>query len=364
MIELRHVEKAYAEATPLTDVNVTINKGDVISIIGPSGTGKTTLIRCINMLDPPTKGEIIFEGENIAAPKYDLTKMRKKVGMVFQSFNLFGHLTVIENIMMPQIDLLGRTSQEAYDKGVELLKKVGLADKKLRYPDQLSGGQKQRVAIARTLAMDPEVVLLDEPTSALDPTMVGEVEAVIKDLAKSGITMMIVTHDMRLCREISTRVFYMDQGVVYEDGPPEQIFDNPQRERTQRFIRKSKILEIEVDSREFDFRGTIYTIEQFCEKYEIGKKSALNLVSVFEEFCKEILIDNLPDNLKINAVFDYDSVNKNVILTVKYNGSTFNPLESENELALAILKHHCSDITYSQINEDEFTNQAVLFINL
>ena len=212
MIELRHLKKIYENAEPLKDVSVTINDGDVIAVIGPSGTGKSTLIRCINLLEKPTGGQIILNGEEITAKGYDVRKARRKMGMVFQSFNLFGHLTVIENLMVPPMDLLGKSRQEAYEKGVELLRRVGLADKALNYPDELSGGQQQRVAIARTLAMDPEIILLDEPTSALDPTMVSEVQAVIRDLSRSGKTMMIVTHEMNFARAISNRVFYMDEG--------------------------------------------------------------------------------------------------------------------------------------------------------
>ena len=217
MIEIKNLKKEYPNVTPLKDVSVKINDGDVISIIGPSGTGKSTLIRCINLLETPTSGQIILDGEDITAKGTDVRRIRQKMGMVFQSLNLFGHLTVIENLMLAPMDLQGKSKQKAYDKAVELLKRVGLANKALSYPDELSGGQKQRVAIARTLAMDPEVVLLDEPTSALDPTMVFEVQAVIRDLSKSGKTMIIVTHEMNFAKAISNRVFYMDEGGIYEE---------------------------------------------------------------------------------------------------------------------------------------------------
>ncbi len=193
MISLRHVRKEYPNVVPLQDISVEIRKGEVISVIGPSGTGKSTLLRCINLLETPTAGEIVVDGEVITNKKCRINLVRQKMGMVFQSFNLFAHKTIIENIMMGQTDLLGRSSQEAYDKGMELLRTVGLSDKALSYPDELSGGQKQRAAIARTLAMEPEIILFDEPTSALDPTMVGEVLSVIRRLAGQGMTMMIVT---------------------------------------------------------------------------------------------------------------------------------------------------------------------------
>ena len=255
MIRIEHLKKEYPNVTPLRDVNVEIRDGDVISIVGPSGTGKSTLLRCINQLEKPTSGRIWIDGTEITDPKCDIKKIRQKMGMVFQGFNLFGHLTVIENIMVPPMDLLGKPKQEAYNEAMRLLRMVGLEGKALNYPDELSGGQKQRIAIARTLAMDPEIILLDEPTSALDPTMVGEVQAVIQDLAKTGKTLMIVTHEMAFARAICNRVFYMDEGGIYEDGTPEQVFDNPIREKTRRFIRHLKVLELNIESRDYDFLG-------------------------------------------------------------------------------------------------------------
>ena len=223
MIKIEHLRKEYPTAVPLKDVNVEIHKGDVISVIGPSGTGKSTLIHCINMLDQPTSGKIFVDGEEITAKGCDVARIRRKMGMVFQHFNLFPHMTVIENIMSAPMDLLGKSKQEAYDKGIELLRKVGLADKALDYPDVMSGGQKQRVAIARALAMEPEIILFDEPTSALDPTMIGEVQAVIRDLAKQGTTMIIVTHEMKFAREVADRIVFMHEGVIAAQGTPEEI---------------------------------------------------------------------------------------------------------------------------------------------
>ena len=290
MIELQHLQKKYENATPLEDVNAVINDGDVISIIGPSGAGKSTLIRCINMLERPTSGKILLDGVDITAPKYDLTQARRRMGMVFQSFNLFGHLTVIENLMLAPMDLLKKSRQEAYDAGVALLKRVGLSGREFQYPEQLSGGQKQRVAIARTLAMDPDVILLDEPTSALDPTMVGEVQAVIRDLAKTGRTMLIVTHEMNFARAISNRVFYMDQGGICEDGTPEQIFDHPEKELTRRFIQKLKVLELTVDSRDFDFIGAGAEIDRYCMQNDMNAREKYRVRLALEELVQQILL--------------------------------------------------------------------------
>ena len=236
MISVRHLRKSFNGVQVLKDVNAEIGKGEVISVIGPSGTGKSTFLRCLNRLETPDGGRILVDGVDVTAPEADVPTVRRRMGMVFQNFNLFGNLTVIGNIMAAQCDLLGKTPAAARAKAMELLGRVGLSEKADALPDELSGGQKQRVAIARALAMDPEILLFDEPTSALDPTMVGEVLAVIKDLAKSGMTMLIVTHEMGFARDVSTRVFYMDEGVVYEEGPPDAIFNHPKKPKTVDFV--------------------------------------------------------------------------------------------------------------------------------
>ena len=236
MISVSHLRKSYNGVEVLKDVNAEIQKGEVISIIGPSGTGKSTFLRCLNRLETPDGGSIVVDGTDVTAPGADLTSVRRRMGMVFQNFNLFGNLDILGNIMAAQCDLIKTPPADAKRKAMELLSRVGLADKAAALPDELSGGQKQRIAIARALAMDPEILLFDEPTSALDPTMVGEVLSVIRELAKSGMTMLIVTHEMGFARDVSTRIFYMDQGVVYEDGTPEQIFNHPQKPRTVDFV--------------------------------------------------------------------------------------------------------------------------------
>ena len=362
MITLSHLKKEYPNATPLRDVNVTIHDGDVISVIGPSGTGKSTLIRCINLLETPTAGEILVNGKNITEKGCKIHQIRQKMGMVFQSFNLFGHLTVIENIMRAPMDLLGKSKQEAYVQGMELLRKVGLADKALSYPDMLSGGQKQRVAIARTLAMDPEIILFDEPTSALDPTMVGEVQAVIRDLAKSGKTMMIVTHEMKFAREICNRVFYMDQGGVYEEGTPEQIFDHPQKELTRRFIQHLKVLEINVTSRDFDFLGTMADITQYCYKNQIPSKTAYRIQSVFEEMCVQILMPVLPAQFRIKTVIEYAEASGDTVVTMSYDGPAFDPTKSDNALPLSFVSGAVTSLDYEAIEDAEYTNRLCMKI--
>ena len=349
MIKIEHLRKEFANSTPLKDVNVEIHEGDVISVIGPSGTGKSTLLRCINMLEKPTSGKIWVDDVEITDPKCDINKVRQKMGMVFQSFNLFGHKTVIENIMMAPMDLLGKSKQEAYDTGMRLLRTVGLAEKALRYPDQLSGGQKQRIAIARTLAMDPEVILLDEPTSALDPTMVGEVQAVIRDLAGTGKTMMIVTHEMAFAKAICNRVFYMDEGGVYEEGSPEQIFDHPRREKTRRFVYRLKVLELNVESKDYDFLDMEAKIAAWCAKNQVPYKLTGRIELIFEEMMG--LLVSILDKPLIQAVCEYSEGDESAVWTFRYAGPNVDISKSDNELSLSVLKGVTTSMDH--IYEDE-----------
>ena len=361
MIRIEHLKKAYPNVTPLKDVSVDIHHGDVISVIGPSGTGKSTLLRCINLLEKPTDGRIWIDGTEVTAPGCDLGKVRQKMGMVFQSFNLFGHLTVIENIMLAPVDLLGKSRQDAYDEGMRLLRMVGLSEKALNYPDELSGGQKQRIAVARTLAMDPEIILLDEPTSALDPTMVGEVQAVIRDLATTGKTMMIVTHEMNFARAISNRVFYMDEGGIYEDGTPEQIYDHPQKENTRRFVRKLKVLEFSIESRHYDFLATAGEIDKYSRKNQIPWKMANRIRLAFEELVQQTLIPALkhPD---IRIVIEYSEVAESATMTVRYNGPAFDATTQEEGLSRKVLESTVSEMIYERTDDPECTNQVTLHI--
>ena len=291
MISIRHLKKEYPNVTPLRDVNAEIEKGEVISVIGPSGTGKSTLLRCLNRLETPTAGQIIVDGVDVtAASPAELAKVRRKMGMVFQSFNLFSHKMVAENVMMAPVDLLGLSRQEAYDEALRLLDMVGLKDKAASYPDELSGGQRQRVAIARALAMRPEIMLFDEPTSALDPAMVGEVLGVIKGLAAQGMTMLIVTHEMRFARDVSTRVFYMDQGEIYEDGPPSQIFGAPRRERTRAFILRISSWDYAIHSRDFDFSAMTGALGMFCMRQGMTARQMYVAQLVVEELVMNLLL--------------------------------------------------------------------------
>ena len=237
-ILVEHLVKKYGDNTVLNDINVSINEGDVVCVIGPSGSGKSTFLRCLNQLEEASSGDIIIDGANLTDKNTDINQVRQHIGMVFQHFNLFPHLSILETIVLAPTDSGRLSKDEAEKKALELLERVGLADKKDAYPDSLSGGQKQRVAIARALAMNPDIMLFDEPTSALDPEMVGDVLGVMKDLAKQGMTMVIVTHEMGFAKEVANRVMFIDGGNFLEDGSPEQVFENPQNPRTKDFLDK------------------------------------------------------------------------------------------------------------------------------
>lgn len=237
-ILVENLVKKYGDNTVLNNINTSIKEGDVVCIIGPSGSGKSTFLRCLNRLEDPTSGDIIVDGAHLMDKNTNINEVRQHIGMVFQHFNLFPHLSVLENITLAPTDLRGTSKKEAEEQAIKLLETVGLADKKDMYPDNLSGGQKQRVAIARALAMNPDVMLFDEPTSALDPEMVGDVLNVMKKLAKQGMTMVIVTHEMGFAKEVANRVMFIDGGNFLEDGTPEEIFGNPQHERTKDFLNK------------------------------------------------------------------------------------------------------------------------------
>lgn len=239
MIKVEKLNKSFGDLHVLKDIDITVKESDVVCLIGASGSGKSTLLRCLNFLELKDSGNIIFEGEKVEKETHDLNKVREKVGMVFQHFHLFPHMTVLENVMEAPLHVKKLPKDQVKKDAQDLLKKVGLSDKENVYPSKLSGGQKQRVAIARALSMEPDVLLFDEPTSALDPEMVGEVLKVMKELAESGLTMLIVTHEMGFAKEVSDRVVFMDKGVIAEEGSPEQIFNHPVQERTKEFLRRT-----------------------------------------------------------------------------------------------------------------------------
>ena len=241
MVHVENLKKNFGKLEVLKDISVDIAEGEVVVLLGPSGSGKSTFLRCLNQLEIATAGKILVDGNDVTDKHIDINKVRENIGMVFQHFNLFDHKTVLENIMMAPVELKKMTKEEAKEKGMQLLKRVGMDSKADCYPSQISGGQKQRVAIARALAMNPKIMLFDEPTSALDPEMVGEVLAVMKELASEGMTMVVVTHEIGFAREVADRVIFMDGGKVVEEGRPEEVIDNPKNERTKAFLQKLQV---------------------------------------------------------------------------------------------------------------------------
>jgi len=347
LLVIENLSKSFENVTPLKNVNCVINSGDVISIIGPSGTGKSTFLNLINHLEEADSGRIIFNGEDTRTHGYNLNNLRKRIGMVFQSFNLFQHLTIIENIMLAQRELLKRTKQEAYTKSMALLNTVGLAGKAFNYPSELSGGQQQRAAIARALAMEPEIVLFDEPTSALDPTMVSEVLAVIRNLAASGTTMLVVTHEMQFARKVSNRVFYMDEGVIYEQGTPEEIFERPEREKTRQFINHLKILSCKINAHEQNSLSIIGAIDGFSQKHMLSRRLHNGLLTIVEELCIENILMQQKASSEIEIIFEYSQEKEKIYFTVKYEGSLINSLrDTESSASIKILKNTVSNLSY------------------
>ena len=283
VISIAHMKKSFGDFHVLRDISIDVHKGEVISVIGPSGTGKSTFLRCLNLLERPTGGSILIGGCDILDAHADVPLLRRSMGMVFQSFNLFNGMSVLDNICLAPVQLLGKSRDEAEQKARELLEMVGLSERAEAMPEQLSGGQKQRVAIARALAMEPEILLFDEPTSALDPTMVSEVLGVMTRLAREGMTMIVVTHEMRFARQVSSRVLFFADGVVYEDGTPDQLFDHPQRERTRQFIRQIHQTTFLIESEHFDWYAMNAQMEQFCRHYNLSRQQIDAVSHVIDE---------------------------------------------------------------------------------
>ena len=351
MIRVENLAKRFGELVVLRDITAEIRKGEVISIIGPSGTGKSTFLRCLNLLEQPTGGRIWIDGEDVLAPGTDVPRLRQKMNMVFQSFNLFAHLNVLDNLTLAPIKLKGIRRDAAEQKARALLKLVGLSGKAAAFPDELSGGQKQRVAIARCLAMEPEIILFDEPTSALDPTMVSEVLAVIRRLARDGMTMAIVTHEMDFARDVSNRVFYMDQGTIYEEGPPAEIFGNPQRPLTRAFVNRIRSLSFEVQSADFDFYALQAEVNGFCEKHLLARDTRHNLSLLVEELV-QLHLPGLAQGAFTLEV-EYAEKTGEVSLAVLAPASVGNVLaqgEAEDDIALLLVRNFSESLAYEVLD--------------
>ena len=350
MISVRHLRKVFNGVEILSDVCAEIARGEIVSVIGPSGTGKSTFLRCLNRLETPDGGEILIGGENIRARNADLRKIRQKLGMVFQSFNLFSHLTVIENVMLGPTRLLGLGRQAAYDRGMDFLDLVGLSQKSLAWPNELSGGQKQRVAIARTLAMKPDIILFDEPTSALDPTMVSEVLGVIRRLAESGLTMVIVTHEMEFARQISTRVFYMDEGVIYEEGTAAEIFDRPKRPKTSAFIRRVRSMEYTIDDVRFDLYELNANVAAFSRKNFLAPKIERNIQLLLEEILMNRFLADRTKKPELTLTVRYSEKNGDITLEIVNRGAkidVFAPT-ADDDFALLLINKLSTERTVTE----------------
>ncbi len=345
MITVTNLKKSYGDLEVIKGITTTIEKGDVIAIIGPSGTGKSTFLRALNLLDPPTSGTIEFDCVNLMDKRTNINEVRKKMGMVFQSFNLFSHMSILDNLCVGQTKLLGISRTEAEKVARELLATVGLAAKEDAYPDELSGGQKQRVAIARCLSMKPDILLFDEPTSALDPTMVGEVTAVIKRLAQNGMTMAIVTHEMAFAKNVSTRIMYMDEGGIYEEGPPNVIFNHPKREKTRAFIKRIKSFSYEVASKDYDFIELTNGLLNFCSANALSRSNTNKAGLLFEE----ITVNLIPKENLISIEFSFPDDQTEFELVVTYKGDKHD-LTQDESMSAQIVRGIVTDITHEYDN--------------
>ncbi|MBO5608992.1 MAG: ABC transporter permease subunit [Eubacterium sp.] len=346
LYKVEHLRKKYANVEPLKDINCEIHKGEVITVIGPSGTGKSTLLNLLNQLETADGGNIYFKGESILAKDYNLNALRQQVGMVFQAFYLFAHLTIIENIMLAQTELLKRSKEDAFVRSMEALKQVGLASKAMNYPNELSGGQQQRVAIARGIVMDPEIILFDEPTSALDPTTIGEVLTVMRRLARNGMTMVIVTHEMNFARDVSDRIFYVDEGVIYEEGTPSEIFKNPTKEKTRLFIGHLKLLSIDIKGAIFDMGGAITQIEEFGYHHMIDHSMINRMIMILEELGTAILQEHYQEETDAKITFEYKEENGTMNVKSVFAGEKFDPIKDGDPISTSIIKRAVQNLEY------------------
>ncbi|MDO4732714.1 MAG: amino acid ABC transporter ATP-binding protein [Bacillota bacterium] len=341
-IEIRGLCKSFGHMQVLKNLDLTVRPHEVLALIGGSGCGKTTLFRCMEMLDPPDAGQIFINGEEITAKAANVDRIRRGMGMVYQNFNLFTHLNVMDNLCLAPVKLLGKSRAEAEKKANELLDQVGLHGRGERMPQQLSGGQQQRVAIARCLMMEPRIMLFDEPTSALDPSMIGEVLATMRMLTKRGLTMVIVTHEMKFAREIASRVLFMADGGIYEEGTAEQIFEHPQKEKTISFIRKLKHFYYHIQDKDFDLMELQGGIQHFADRYGLDRKLTYRLQLCTEELVQTLLDAKSDEAIEIDVTVEYSEEDGGTILLCGYTGPFYDPFgkpAEEDNLGVTIIKH-------------------------
>lgn len=362
MIKVVNLEKHYGLRKIFHDVNVEIKDGEVVGLIGGSGSGKSLFLRTLMMLEKPNSGAVIFEGVDISSPGADVNSAHEKIGMVFQDFNLFQHMTVLENVMSGLIHLKNMDPKEAYSKAMQLITDIGLADRAYDYPSTLSGGQQQRVAIARTMAMDPSLVLLDEPTSALDPMMRGEVEAVIRMMQAKGKTMVIASHEMELIRGMCSRVLFFADGGVYEEGTPEEILDNPKRDLTRRFVHALRVLEFNVESKSFDFIGVETNIADFAYRNGVPRRLTSRLEAIMEELFQMVIIQPKEKN-RMHVSFEFDYKTESLVGTILFSGPKFDADDPAYFISWPIIKMRASEINVEDYEQDGYTNKAIIKID-
>lgn len=353
MISVSHLSKTItrpdgSHAVVLNDVNFHIDRGEVVSIIGPSGSGKSTLLHALNLLDPPTSGSIIIQGEDILAAGYPRQQLHQHMGMVFQQFNLFPHLSVLENVLLAPMKVLHLSRKEAEAIAFETLRKVSLSERATSMPDSLSGGQQQRAAIARCLAMKPDIILFDEPTSALDPTMVGEVQGVVRLLAEENMTMLIVTHNMRFAHDIATRTFFMYEGAIIEDGTPREIFSNPRHPQTKAFVQRIHKLVFDIESRNFDFYDMMSQIRQFCIRFAIPEQ-----MNTITHIVEEMTLLLSAYNNQFHIEVDHGELSGQTSIVIVQRDETVSPLDRPDvdELAVMIIRGMSKEITTKQTTQ-------------
>ena len=354
VIEVQGLKKSFGGLEVLRGIDLTVEAGERIAIIGGSGCGKSVFLRCVELLETPDAGKIFIDGEELTAPNVDIDKVRRKIGMVWQKFNLFTHMNVMENLTVAPIKLLGMTADEARSKAMELLAQVGLTSKADAFPEFLSGGQQQRIAICRSLMMNPKVILFDEPTSALDPTMVGEVLAVIRMLAQNDLTMIIVTHEMNFAREVATRILFFADGIIYEQGTPKEIFDAPKLPKTIAFIHKQKYFSYEISERDFDLMKMQGGIQTFAEKYGLNARKTNRIQLCCEELIYEMIENTCKGENILHITLDVTYAESDSSVAIKFScaGKKYNPLEKnfddfdEKNLGATILHNLSKDFSH------------------
>lgn len=357
IIEVKNLYKSFGSLKVFEDMNLDVKKSEVIAIIGASGCGKSVLLRLIEMLEKPDSGQVFIDGEEITKKGADIRKIRKHIGMVYQDFGLFSNMNVMENLCIAPIKLLHMDKEEAKKKAMDLLSTVGLSDKANYNIKALSGGQKQRIAICRCMMMDPEIILFDEPTSALDPTMVGEVLATIRMLARRGLTMIIVTHEMNFAKQIADRVIFLAEGKIYEEGTPKELFDNPKKEKTIDFIRKLKHLHFHIDSKNYDMMALQGAVQEFSIRYGFSKNESYRLQICIEEM-SNVLINNEKNNIDIDINVSFSELDNVCDIEFRSKGKEFNPFDlidktsnTYDYLSLMIIDKKAKNYDYKYENE-------------